>query len=341
MILSLMAYGQTLPYSWTPGTNPGWASSAPSVNTLCYQGGCYGYVSTSDCTGGGFWNTYNNSQITSYTSPIYNFSCTSSANVKIDIFLDIFLADRTGNATTGNHYDWLYFQYSLNGGISWINPVPLNSRGNTNGINLSAYSLGTNNRNGWTGNSGLLSPSFTIPNSPTLRFRFLFVSDGSVNTTGTQIYYADILDFTVTCPIILPVELLYFTGKKNKENNNLLEWSTASETNCDFFTLEKSKDAVEWSILKEVDGAGTTPNQNLYQVVDEDPFNGTNYYKLSQTDFDGQSKTFDIIAIENHDEEKTIIQVTNMMGQNVKEDYKGLRVIHYSDGSIKKIVCGF
>lgn len=84
----------------------------------------------------------------------------------------------------------------------------------------------------------------------------------------------------------LPIELISFKGKADK-NVNILQWTTATEINNDFFTLEKSIDGVNFVPLTTIDGAGNSTDQLNYQFTDNSPFRGVTYYRLKQTDFDG------------------------------------------------------
>jgi hypothetical protein len=86
----------------------------------------------------------------------------------------------------------------------------------------------------------------------------------------------------------LPVEIFSFTVT---EHNNiaLLEWKTASETNNDFFTVERSTDLKSWNAIQTLPGAGTTLEERVYNTSDDGPATGWNYYRIRQTDFDGTS----------------------------------------------------
>jgi hypothetical protein len=57
----------------------------------------------------------------------------------------------------------------------------------------------------------------------------------------------------------LPVELLSFDVKCNGKAH--IRWSTATETNNDHFTLERSADAENWDFVANIPGAG---NSNQY-----------------------------------------------------------------------------
>ncbi len=84
----------------------------------------------------------------------------------------------------------------------------------------------------------------------------------------------------------LPIELLSFDAIQ-KENFVELIWQTASETNNDFFTIEKSTNTKDWTILDTIDGAGNSNSVINYRTNDMEPFTGISYYRLRQTDFDG------------------------------------------------------
>ncbi|MBI2966459.1 MAG: T9SS type A sorting domain-containing protein [Bacteroidetes bacterium] len=84
----------------------------------------------------------------------------------------------------------------------------------------------------------------------------------------------------------LPVGLLAFTGE-HKNHVNILYWETGSETNNDFFTIERSVNGWEFTELGNIDGSGISNQPHNYQFTDDAPVEGLNYYRLKQTDFDG------------------------------------------------------
>ena len=85
----------------------------------------------------------------------------------------------------------------------------------------------------------------------------------------------------------LPIELLSFNATlKNSEVE--LKWSTASETNNDYFTIERATDVEHFEPILTHDGKGTSKELNHYSVVDSSPLYGRSYYRLKQTDFDGK-----------------------------------------------------
>lgn len=97
-----------------------------------------------------------------------------------------------------------------------------------------------------------------------------------------------IISGKITCEKKLPVELITFLGQAT-DNGNLLKWATASEIENDFFTLDHSRDGVNYTPLTVVNGTGTTAEAINYEFLDRNAANGTTYYRLSQTDFDGST----------------------------------------------------
>lgn len=86
----------------------------------------------------------------------------------------------------------------------------------------------------------------------------------------------------------LPIELLEFSTHLNLQNHVELRWKTASEINNDHFSIERSKDAINWEIIQQVKGAGNSTEIKAYIAIDYSPFSGTSYYRLKQTDFNGE-----------------------------------------------------
>ncbi len=91
-----------------------------------------------------------------------------------------------------------------------------------------------------------------------------------------------------TGTISLPIELLSFDASP-KTDYVKLEWSTATEINNDFFTVERSANASEFSPIAIVKGSGNSNQKLNYTTADENPLPGISYYRLKQTDFDGHS----------------------------------------------------
>lgn len=129
-------------------------------------------------------------------------------------------------------------------------------------------------------------------------------------TYSSIYYYID--DFTVTpIPVLLPLELIFFTGKK--ENKNIaLNWQTQNELNVNRYVLEKSADGVIFEIVNEqqAKGNGFGAIENNYNYLDTKPFNGFNYYRLGQIDMNGQQTYSKIIAINVEEEPAPVLALS-------------------------------
>ena len=242
-------------------------------------------------------NQYPNSSTITMLSPIYNLSsCVGLMTVSFLL-----------NGEIENTYDIMRFQY-LNSSNVWITLQTF-----TGVVNNQTYSY------------------TSIPNTST-RFRFRLITDFSVNPPW---YYYDIDNFSITCSAYLPIELLTFDGF-NKKENNILTWSTASENNNDYFTIERSEDGVNWKTVDSIDGAGNSTQLLNYTTVDNNFREVINYYRLSQTDYNGTREFFKIIAIDNRTLGKTILKVVNTLGQEVDITTSGIIFIIYTNGEIQR-----
>ena len=94
----------------------------------------------------------------------------------------------------------------------------------------------------------------------------------------------------------LPVELLSFNGDCNEGQVNL-SWQTATEHNSDYFEVEKSRDGMNWQVLTTVNAAGNSTQLLNYEATDANAMEGNNYYRLTQVDIDGTTKTYDVINV--------------------------------------------
>ena len=92
------------------------------------------------------------------------------------------------------------------------------------------------------------------------------------------------------CPASLPIKLVSFTAQAQSANAVLLQWTTATETNNKGFTVQRSADGANWVTVGFVNSQAANGNSSVqlnYSYTDAAPLNGTNYYRLVQTDIDG------------------------------------------------------
>lgn len=142
----------------------------------------------------------------------------------------------------------------------------------------------------------------------------------------------------VTCPIVLlPVELADFDGEKHEEGN-LLYWETQSEHNSSYFTLERSIDIKQWDVINMQPAAGNSQNLFTYSFIDRGFTSGAvNYYRLVQTDIDGEVENFGkIVSIDNRIQLVQRVKIVNLLGQEINENTTGVQIHVFSDGTTTK-----
>lgn len=105
----------------------------------------------------------------------------------------------------------------------------------------------------------------------------------------------------------LPIELLYFTGKSSSGVAKL-EWASASEANNNFYTIEKSNDTQKWNMVATIDAIGNSSFTTKYEHLSIHE-KGVNYYKLSQTDFDGTTEILGIIYVKRSSDDEQFLKI--------------------------------
>ena len=118
--------------------------------------------------------------------------------------------------------------------------------------------------------------------------------------------------------VVLPVELKDFTASAHGCKQVLVNWSTFSEINNDYFILERSANGENWEEITNVNGANNSSKLMTYAFNDQlkDVIAGTIFYRLTQVDFDGNSTSSDIISVERPCNASTIMLFPNPTNSN-------------------------
>ena len=120
--------------------------------------------------------------------------------------------------------------------------------------------------------------------------------DGKIKATGITSFS----DFGLGdgSSAALPIELLDFSAAMNGDKVTLT-WTTATEINNDFFTIERTLDGISFEEVLETPGAGNSFTPLTYVGEDGNPLPGTSYYRLKQTDYDGQFEYSSMVELHN------------------------------------------
>lgn len=108
-------------------------------------------------------------------------------------------------------------------------------------------------------------------------------------------YNVTLTNLTGGC-IVLPIELGRFSANVSG-NSVILSWSTLSEKNNSHFTIERSDDAANYEYVGTVIGSIKSETKIDYDLIDVNPLDGINYYRLSQTDLDGKTTVSGITSV--------------------------------------------
>jgi hypothetical protein len=135
-------------------------------------------------------------------------------------------------------------------------------------------------------NANVLAPSATVSYANSNGLITISIDMSGVNTTPSYTTYITFgsIDASQTP---LPIELISFEANIVEEEV-VLDWQTATETNNDFFTIERSQDAQSWEPIAQIKGAGNSNVRLSYNAIDKNPLKGISYYRLKQTDYDGK-----------------------------------------------------
>jgi hypothetical protein len=95
----------------------------------------------------------------------------------------------------------------------------------------------------------------------------------------------------------VPIKLISFKALAADEGVNL-SWTTASEINNDYFTIENSANGIDFHEVGTVKGAGTTQELHSYSYLHKNPSTGKSFYRLRQTDFDRKNSYSNITKVE-------------------------------------------
>jgi hypothetical protein len=156
------------------------------------------------------------------------------------------------------------------------------------------------NATGGNGNTGGWDPPVYSSGHPSLQVG----STNTVNTANKQVTITKVFNYS---PWVLhdgsspgneplPIELVNFKAACNSDVVTI-NWTTATEVNNDYFTVQRSTDLTHYDNVAIVAGAGNSNTYRNYSAKDQYPVSVTAYYRLMQTDFNGQFEVFDPIAV--------------------------------------------
>ncbi len=132
---------------------------------------------------------------------------------------------------------------------------------------------------------------FSIANTGMTGFSFFNIGSGNANP--------------------LPVSMLDFSANCNDKSEVDVKWTTASEQNSEYFTVERSRNLAQWEFVTTTNAAGNSDYNIDYATSDSDPFSDVSYYRLVQVDNNGVESIYGPVSVACSDAENSMIVFPN------------------------------
>ena len=100
-------------------------------------------------------------------------------------------------------------------------------------------------------------------------------------------------DVPIGQSVLLPVVFTKFDAHCTN-SGSVITWATESESNSNYYELERSVDGNNWSSVARIKASGTTSIAHTYQQADA--FSGMALYRIKQVDLDGHFTYTSIIS---------------------------------------------
>ncbi len=189
--------------------------------------------------------------------------------------------------------DMYAFQYSINGGVSWVTisnpPKTVCCGGACNGTRQGKWTT-------------LTSAILPVACENIANFRLAFVWQNNDDGLGTDPSYA-MDNLTLSTPVVLPIELIDFTSNSDINSTNLL-WKTASEKNSSYYEIQKSEDGFSFFTIGKVQASGNSNKLENYFFKDTENNASLVYYRLKMVDNDNSFQFSKLLAIEANSDVK-------------------------------------
>ncbi len=217
---------------------------------------------------------------TSYTPITWNISGSSTVdNFSVVVSQGVLLNGTSGSAFTSNVVDrtWNVTEGTATGSSATLtaqwNAVDELTSFNRSSCHVSHYT------SGWSQTSTDAASSGAGPYT---------------RVSGTVTSFSP---FAIGYGTTLPIELLSFDAIPFEKDVVQLNWITLSENNNNYFTVERSTDAINFEPIIQIEGAHFSNTQKNYMIFDSNFLNGVIYYRLKQTDYDGNSIYSKVVSV--------------------------------------------
>jgi hypothetical protein len=146
-------------------------------------------------------------------------------------------------------------------------------------------------------------------------------------------------DMLINFNALLPVFWSTVNARKINEKEVLINWTTLSEIDNYFFTVEKTDelasgfnhhnqqtDETVWTQCGIVNGTNTNSRKD-YSFIDNNLISGLSYYRIKQTDFSGKFSYSKIVVLSSFSENEILKVYPNPSKNILTVEYDGLKSI--------------
>lgn len=125
---------------------------------------------------------------------------------------------------------------------------------------------------------------------------------------------------------VLPVHLVGYEAFQSGPSQVTVKWKTSGEINNAHFTIERSSNGVDFSVLSTV----LPGSDKTYEFVDKYPLKESNYYRLLQTDLDGSKHYYPVLRVNVKENFKNLF----LISPNPVTDYLTISLYNEEEGKI-------
>jgi hypothetical protein len=165
-------------------------------------------------------------------------------------------------------------------------------------------------------------------------------SNGATSNESMIFFNPSSSIFTLSCNKFtpLPIELLDFYANKNGKGNDMI-WKVAEGENILYYTVEKSKNAVDFTELATVCSNNSTGTKS-HSIFYNEPYHDVTYYRLSTKETSDIIKKYKIISVDEADNKWEYIhyQIENNLVLEFKNSLPKNSVVSLCDISGKELI---
>jgi hypothetical protein len=169
-------------------------------------------------------------------------------------------------------------------------------RGFLNGVSVPANFVDPQNGAFITGGNIINGASTTTSLIQSSMRAFFTGPVDSIVIISTALSDYVVIDLFARCDIILPFQLLDFSGQRINQFISLA-WKTQTEERVLAYDIERSPDGKKWKNIGKVAAEPSNVFEKKYIFTDKAPMDGKNYYRLTSKESDGKTQHSKVLII--------------------------------------------